>query len=145
MKRSNQLHFLPELSGDVTAEPLSLCPTLPRTQCRSLYSILFFFFFFNCFQVCLVCICMLRGHLIGGELGMEKKKKKKGWKAPGEGGKKSGREGGRRECCIKEKAKRRNEWTNKWITDGMWVSASRKISLSGYHGNERCKLALLPT
>lgn len=49
-----------------------------------------------------------------------------------------------RERGIKE-TKRRNEWTNKWITDGMWVSASRKLSLSGYHGNERCKLALLPT
>lgn len=39
----------------------------------------------------------------------------------------SEREGGRVLC--KEKAKRRNEWENKWITDGMWVSASRKISL----------------
>lgn len=37
------------------------------------------------------------------------------------------REGGRVVC--KERAKRRNEWGNKWITDGMWVSASRKISL----------------
>lgn len=37
------------------------------------------------------------------------------------------REGGRVLC--KERAKRRNEWENKWITDGMWVSASRKISL----------------
>lgn len=36
------------------------------------------------------------------------------------------REGGRVLC--KERAKRRNEWENKWITDGMWVSASRKIS-----------------
>lgn len=37
------------------------------------------------------------------------------------------REGGRVLC--KAKAKRRNEWENKWITDRMWVSASRKISL----------------
>lgn len=36
-----------------------------------------------------------------------------------------------RGCKVlcKEKAKQRNEWENKWITDRMWVSASRKISL----------------
>lgn len=52
-----------------------------------------------------------RGHLIREELG-------KALQIP-PGGK----------VLRKEKAKRRNEWENKWITDRMSVSASRKISL----------------
>lgn len=44
----------------------------PRTHKAARYSVL-------PNRFCLICICMLRGHLIGGEVGIEK-----GWKAEGE-------------------------------------------------------------
>lgn len=53
--------------------------SLNRYLCAQLLTtVVHYSFLFHRFQVCLICICMPRGHLIGGEVGIEM-----GWKAPG--------------------------------------------------------------
>lgn len=55
---------------------------------------------FNWFQVCLICTCMLRGHITRGELGMETSWRHLEWERE-------------RERVVQRTPKRRNEWTNK--------------------------------